>query len=309
MADMKRKKQNDGLATILRGIQEVEAFDERIAELRKRQWKASELKRLKEHFSDSNAYGVEAIQAIHEEAKRAEAEGRVVDDLTPTVANVAAKLPEGSWVIPASQIGLMYQLARDVTRRPIDGTAWAMQRGSGLAEARSRWPSPTEAIQELMHRFAAEGRIATAERTGGLVFNGARPVWANVPADHGLLIHNEHLDPSDEPTGLVAAQRQRWRAIGENVLLAAERIRRADKSARSSMPLEELLGPQPRGARWERITTRDHLRSNLLDYDRSSRRALQSAEEGLSELNRTGVAELRGLVTSAADQALMAANK
>jgi len=176
----------DRLAAALSRDAELERLK---AEQAKRQWTASEVDRLiRRAAAENDPETLRAIYAAVEEAKRT---GRFTDDKSPTVANVAAALPEGAWRMTNGELASFMRYAEHLAKE------------TGNSNYR-------DAAYRVGKELADQGRVS-AETHLGDCYKTAAPPWV-----HGMPAR--WIDkPTDANEQLHAsAQEARWNSVSRS---------------------------------------------------------------------------------------------
>jgi len=281
---------------LIQGMAEVEEIDRQLAELRAKTWKKSEIVRLRDHFTDSDRYGAKALQELLAEIQRAEAEGRVEDDLSPTLANLEARNP-GAWIVSRVEIHWSAAYARWLSRNPQPDTSYAAER---RIDGALSWLDPSKALSTWVRALAEHGRVATAgpETLGGLVYRAAAPAWLG---DEHVTVPRGAESPED--VELIKAQADRFALLELGYQLVIERYRLWP------MPLTvgkvdpqvvvDLAG-RP-GFHWFGHGSREHAIANLAAYRRENTLAKRDLEAAWTTVRREGRAAFDELVRTETD--------
>lgn len=307
MADMV----TDGaLAALVRdAAADITAEDQALAELRVRRWKQSELNRFMQHLGDR--FGLEGgiFTKFSEVAALAEAEGRVEDDLSPTLRNLLAKHGARAWVFGEAESILLYGLAHELVSRPQDGTAWQFQaaNGTGLPSLGcTDWGNPTIGAARLRSAMLTQGREAHEPETHylGLLFASVAPSWT---IGH---VGDPHILTTSEATeNLALAQAERWGTI-LRVLLYVLEVYRTRPEGELTLPIDEVLGiGMSPGMRWESYSDVDAFQADLTAYRGRTSAAWNVISTAWRELDGAHLRQLRNAYLAAANLATPGARR
>lgn len=261
---------------------ETKQLDNALAELETREWKKSELDRLRQHFRDSPAYGADAFLAFESMARQATVEGRVRDDTSPTLENLAAHFGKEAWLMVRGEIAFASDFASWLERNPVPGSAWELQsKYQGLQLPGGTWTYPATALRDWRDTMARQGRVALVGNVlPGLLWQRALP-WSQRT---GSAIPQWEEQPGDGD--LVEAQAVRLEVLGMVYRYAAERFRTTPSPTTRNLD-EVLAHPHGPGLRWEGFQTREAFRQNLARFQADTNRGRRSIEGALRELERT----------------------
>lgn len=268
-------------------VEERRRVDE---ELRTRKWKASEIRDLMEEARAAGADSVYLATAgeldqIEQMAKR---EGRWVDDLSPTFANLRAYLGAGAWIVPRGNVGLLMEWARAMDSAARGTASQSVPAPRTFAEATLAWAG-----------WCGPRGAVSNEQTLGVLYAAALPSWFHSTAMTALHLEGGWVTRvvargSDEEAAnpdLVRAQADRWEALEDTWRLLAELVRAGAKTL-------DDLPPMLDGMRWEPFPTGAAPDPGLLAFTtrtREVRRFLANrAKAELDAAKARAIAEVEG---------------
>ena len=294
----------------LREVAESIAADRAFMEsLQARTWKESEVAAYREKIIEATRGNgeVKTLATFDEAIAEAKAEGRYIDDVAPTFANVLAEVPAGTWISRAIDQILVGAMARALDQaeraailqsmeagRPVSGggrwetfsgTAPAMNRdgewGSAAAAAAAKAPRPAYSWSEAASSFMrwVDGNGARAlEDWSGLLVQAELPQWHpakamepdwNISGGPGKV---NRFATSDELAGewstLVPMQRARWATWEGAHRLALVHFRKS--------PKEPFPVPFEVGYSWEPV--------DLRTFDAKARNAYREATRAAADV-------------------------
>lgn len=247
--------------------QEIAAEAKLRLEYSVRTWKASEIAALREKIRASGGDPEERLGmglGLGEIERQAKAEGRWVDDLSPTYPNLRARFGAGAWIIPRCNVGLIGEWAKSLDE-----------------QVRRSGPAPQGAGAATYHRASLDW-IGWCSTTGhvsseaylGVLFESAAPDWFF--AKGYLAQHHEGgwvsrvvrrgSDEEKQNADLAAAQAARWAVLEDTWRLLAELVRAGAKAL-------DDLPPQLEGMVWKPWPSLAAPEPGLLNFTRDTREA------------------------------------
>lgn len=218
------------------------------AEYAARVWKASEIKALADKIRSAGGDPAERLgmgRSLAEIEQQAKAEGRWVDDLAPTFANLRAMLGEGAWIVPRGNIGLLMEWSRAMDAAARNTASQSVPAQKTFAEASLAWAG-----------WCGPRGAVSNEVTLGVLYAAALPGWFHASAMTAVHLEGGWVTRvvprgSDEEArnqDMVRAQAERWQAVEDTWRLLAELVRAGAKSL-------DDLPPMLDGMRWEPFPT------------------------------------------------------
>lgn len=246
MARLSYQLTDQDRAQLVGDVARLEEQKRQVEEMRTRTFKRSEL----------DGWIAQAMEAgDHEQIRRlallqgeAHQQGRLIDDVTPTRANVRAKVGPTAWVLDAGEIPLIVALAKDLDSR--------------YGKAIKGGMSYQDAAMKLFDRVHQAGGLAEAEGSHeqrrqpvGHAYQFARPPWLGQDFD-GWARWQPGVPTDPRDVRINNEQVARWTALQNGWHAALDAVRQGKD-----------LPPDRAAYHWSAIQdasewTADHARSN-----------------------------------------------